>query len=849
MMRGEDPADALTGDRQGRRSERADAGEPPLSEEEAIAILERMAARAVPGPPPGPPPAVLPLPPKQPSPPLWSALSFHDLVDALPDAVVVINETGTIVLINHQTEALFGYARDELLGQAIEILVPERFRGDHIDKRRGFFAQPESRAMGARLELVGRHRDGSEIPVEISLSPLSTPLGLVVTSIIRDVRARKRQEAKFRTLVENIPAVTFIAPLDRSAPELYVSPQIEQLLGFSAEEWLNNPILWFQQLHPDDQNRWNRQFSPTCSEGTPFRSEYRFISKDGRVVWVQGMANVVSDTEGKLLFLQGVAFDITGIKEAEEERDRFFAVGLDLFCVAGFDGYFHRVNAAFTRVLGYSTEELLECPFLGLVHPDDREATQEQLDRLAHGQVSDRFENRYRCADDSYRWLQWAAVPYPDKHLIYAAARDVTREKADELALREQARLAELRANVSAICTRGEHLPDLLNRCAARVAQHFDGVVRIWIGEGDPPTLLLQAAAGPQCEMLGNGAVDEETVKARVASTRQPLCTEQAAAYPLLIEGRLLGVLAVFSQQPLSSPECQAIGLLADKIALGIKRKQSEEALLRANAELDRRVQERTKALERAMAELQARACELQGFAVAAHHDVGGLVRTIRMSAQTVERDTQGKLTGKAPQKLHTVISATERGEQLIEKLLDYADFTGSEKMERVDCGQIAILAQQPLQTEIDAIGAEINIGELPVVDGVAIHLERLLRNLISNAIKYRDQPKKGEIRTPRPLRVEIGAERYEGGWKFWVRDNGLGIEARHIEGILKKPLGQERRLHSKREIPGWGYGLATCQKTVASRGGNLWIESEYGKGSTFYFTVPDLPPESAWSE
>jgi PAS domain S-box-containing protein len=127
-----------------------------------------------------------------------------------------------------------------------------------------------------------------------------------------------RAEARYRALVEQIPAVTFMAPLDGSTSELYVSPQIEELLGFSAQEWLDDPFLWYRQLHPEDQVRWTENFAQICFAGERIRAEFRFLSRDGRVVWVHGEAKLVMDDDGAPLFLHGAAFDITERKRAEE---------------------------------------------------------------------------------------------------------------------------------------------------------------------------------------------------------------------------------------------------------------------------------------------------------------------------------------------------------------------------------------------------------------------------------------------------------------------------------------------------------------------------------------------------
>jgi PAS domain S-box-containing protein len=184
--------------------------------------------------------------------------ALQGFLEAAPDAIVVVDQAGRIVIANKLTERMFGYARDELIGRGIELLVPDRLRAVHVQHRGNFFREPRTRPMGEGRALSGLRKDGTEFPLEISLSPLSTDKGPLVISIIRDTTQRRQAEARFRGLLESAP--DGIVVVDRTGKIVIVNSQTERLFGYPRDELVGRLVETlvpprFRDRHPQHRGR------------------------------------------------------------------------------------------------------------------------------------------------------------------------------------------------------------------------------------------------------------------------------------------------------------------------------------------------------------------------------------------------------------------------------------------------------------------------------------------------------------------------------------------------------------------------------------------------------------------
>jgi light-regulated signal transduction histidine kinase (bacteriophytochrome) len=279
---------------------------------------------------------------------------------------------------------------------------------------------------------------------------------------------------------------------------------------------------------------------------------------------------------------------------------------------------------------------------------------------------------------------------------------------------------------------------------------------------------------------------------------------------------------------PLSS---WAFNRMLERIdAAVLQRKKAEEQRLALEATLEQRVAERTATAQKRVAELERSNRELEQFAAVASHDLQEPLRTVACYSQLVSRRLGKQLDPQTAADFEQVVGGVRRMRALIDDLLSYAR-VGRQASKRgpVDLGVVVDMALADLTVAVPESGAQIARDPLPTVWGDQGQLAQVVRNLVTNAIRFR-----GEA----PPRIHVGAvPEGESCWRISVQDNGIGIEPRHQERIFV----MFQRLHGS-DRPGSGIGLAICRKTIELHGGQIWVDSAPGQGSTFHFTVPARP-------
>ena len=286
---------------------------------------------------------------------------------------------------------------------------------------------------------------------------------------------------------------------------------------------------------------------------------------------------------------------------------------------------------------------------------------------------------------------------------------------------------------------------------------------------------------------------------------------QSALAFPIQTNGHICGVaefLTTGAEQPDQSL-LDVVAILGNQMGQFIERKRAEEQLRQASSEL---VHSNT---------------ELQQFAYIASHDLSEPLRMVVSYLELLVDRSKDRLDAESREFIGYAVDGAHRMQALIDDLLAYARVGNrGQAFERVDCEKVFHSVLANLKVTVEESGAVIEHGQLPVVNGDPVQLTQVFQNLITNAIKFHG---------PAPPRIFVGSRRSNGEWIIQVKDNGIGIDPKDFDRIFV--LFQ--RLHTRREYPGTGMGLAICKKIIERHGGRIWVESKSREGTTFYFTLP----------
>lgn len=675
-------------------------------------------------------------------------------------------------------------------------------RGTAIKNERG----KTIRIIGAKQDITQQKRGEQQKEVLAAISPifsqyslLKNSLDAVLVKLVNYFEDYKLAEFWLTDAKASLIQLTCKKSLFANSEEYYAktTDQASQKIGdgLPGEVWLKKEAIVCQNVstHPSFLRR---DFADLIGLKTVLGLP--LIFQDSVIgVLVLGSSKQMDYEDTYSTFYKGLT-DLLGSeiqrKQIEQELSEIFNAAPDIICLAGFDGYFKKINPKMCDLLGFSEEELLSKPYTAFLHPDDVNVTTKETVNLSNNSTTQHFENRYITKDGRIIWLSWTIKPNIDTGFVYSVAKDITEKKELEELLKVSNQLAK---NGGWEVNLLEGNKTYYSKTTRDILELDDDVL---------PTLEM----GISFYKEGENQTRVQTVLSQAILDGTPWDEELEI---ITAKGNAKWVRVIGKAEFRNGVCARIMGSFQDIT----NQKNHEIELNKLNETLE----------ERAI-KLQQSNEELEQFAYVASHDLQEPLRMVTSFLSLLEKKYENQLDAKAQQYIHFAVDGSKRMRQIILDLLEFSRVGRiREELDRIDMNQLieGILALN--KERIDNLKAKIIYDQLPIIESYETPVYQVLQNLISNSLKYHST-------TEAPI-IELKMEKLSNEWLFTIKDNGIGIDPNYHSKIFQ--LFQ--RLHNKTEYSGSGIGLSLCKKIIEDMKGKIWLESEEGKGCTFFFTLP----------
>ena len=611
--------------------------------------------------------------------------------------------------------------------------------------------------------------------------------------------------------------------------------------------------LVFQRIHPEDIRFAQETLDSAVRDGADLDFEHRFLMPDGSVKHVHVVAHALRDAKGNLEYV-GAAIDITVQHQARAALEKAFTeikksedqlrIIIDTIPTLAWctlpDGSAEFINQRWLDYMGLSAEEARDWGWRVAIHDEDStELVETWRAAVATGEPFE-AEARVRRADGEYRWFLFRAVPLRDElgNIIqwYGTNTDIEDRKQAEEIRTAQGRQAGVRADVSAALSKPAHSGEFLRGSAEAIVRHLGAAfARIWTLNKEKSMLELQASAGRYTHLDGpHSRIPIGKLKiGLIAQEKKPYLTNDVmndprvtdkawaqnegmvsfAGYPLVVQDRVVGVMAMFARQRLSAATLDTLASVADSIAQGIERKRAEEELHKAQSELAH----------------VTRVMTMGELAASIAHEVNQPLAAIVANGSACLRWLIGDSPdlGEARESAQRIIRDGKRASDVISRIRGLVRKTALEKTP-LDINQAVREVINLTQSEAVGKGVALRTelaSELPFVPGDRVQLQQVILNLVMNGIEAMNTV------TDRPREMLIRSSHYESDKVLVaVQDSGIGIDSQNLEKIFDTFYTTKSQ--------GMGMGLAISRSIVENHGGRLWATANEGRGATFQFTL-----------